>query len=329
MKHHLNARRTAMSRRRFLETTVGAAALALPVSAITASCAQKRPSAFGGVDIGIITYSYRQLAGGAEEILDWVTQAGLPTVELMGDVAESFAGAPAPPAFPENFREMTDEERAAFRTTWQTYQDQAAAWRLSAPLDRFEALGSMYKDRGVGIDILKLGDPRWSDAEIDYAFEAAQAVGARGICFEVSNEGAERIAPFADKHQALVALHHHTQVGAPDFTWDVPLSFSPWLKINFDVGHYFAGTGKSPVEFIEQHHERISHLHLKDRNRGEDGANLPWGQGETPLAEVLQLLKRERYPIPAMIELEYEIPEGSDVLTEVGNCVAFCRNALE
>lgn len=318
-RHH-----TSISRRRFLETTVGAAALVVPLSAFR----PMRPRRAAGVEIGIITYSYRQLPGGAEEILGWLTGAGLSTVELMGDVAETYAGAPAPPPFPRNFREMTDADRAAFRAAREAYATEVGAWRREASMERFEALGNMYREQGVRIDILKLGEPRWSDEEIDYAFKAAKAVGARGICFEVSKEGAERIAPFADKHEAIVALHHHTQVGAPDFSWETPLSFSPNLMINFDVGHYYAGTGKSPVEFIEQHHERISHLHLKDRNAGESGANLPWGQGETPLVEILHLLQREGYPIPAMIELEYEIPEDSDVLAEVQKCVDFCKKAL-
>lgn len=55
---------------------------------------------------------------------------------------------------------------------------------------------------------------------------------------------------------------------------------------------------------------------------------MPWGQGDTPIGEVLRLLRDEAYPITAMIELEYEIPEDSSVMQEMEKCVAFCRDAL-
>jgi sugar phosphate isomerase/epimerase len=99
--------------------------------------------------------------------------------------------------------------------------------------------------------------------------------------------------------------------------------------LNLDIGHYVAGTNESPIPVIEKYHDRITHLHLTDRKKGENGGdNVPWGEGDTPIREVLQLLQQKQYPITAMIELEYEVPEGSDVLTEVGKCVAYCREAL-
>jgi hypothetical protein len=319
-----------MTRRRFLQTTAGAAGLVLPVAAMNSSCAQQQKNdAFGGVDIGAISYSFRATPANsdAELMLSYLTTCGLTTVELMGNTAESFAGAPSPPPFPRR-RDMSDEERAAFMEQREAAQQEANQWRLSAPMEKYVELGQMYKDAGVTIDILKLGDWRWPDELIDYAFNAAKAVGARGICFEVNDEGAERIAPFADKHQAIVGLHHHLQVADEGFSWDIPLSFSTNNMINFDVGHYFAATGESPVLFIERYHSRISHLHLKDRKFSGEKENLPWGEGETPLVEILQLLKREQYPIPAMIELEYEIPEDSDPVAEVTKCVEYCREAL-
>ena len=55
---------------------------------------------------------------------------------------------------------------------------------------------------------------------------------------------------------------------------------------------------------------------------------MPWGRGETPLKDILQLMKTQKYKFPAGIEYEYDTPEGSDVLTEVRKCVAFCKSAL-
>jgi len=53
---------------------------------------------------------------------------------------------------------------------------------------------------------------------------------------------------------------------------------------------------------------------------------VPWGQGETPIREVLQLLKKERWPIRAYIEYEYR-GQGSSV-EEVKKCLAFAKAAL-
>ncbi|MEX2399323.1 MAG: hypothetical protein WD423_01035, partial [Rhodothermales bacterium] len=206
---------------------------------------------------------------------------------------------------------------------------EARSWRLSAPTDRFAELGEMYESDGVSIDILKLGRADWSDAEIDYAYQAARAVGARGISFEGSDEAARRMGRFASKHELYNGMHNHTQIVDDDWSFDRFLSYSPYNMLNLDIGHYVAGTGKSPIPVIQKYHDRITHLHLKDRRTPANGQdNVRWGEGDTPIADVLQLIQREQYPITAMIELEYQIPEGSTVLAEVKRCGDFCREAL-
>ena len=39
-------------------------------------------------------------------------------------------------------------------------------------------------------------------------------------------------------------------------------------------------------------------------------------------------MKDEKYTFMATIELEYPIPEGSNAVQEVQNCVDYCKNAL-
>lgn len=321
---------TLISRRRFIGTTAAAAAAwtMMPVGARSFPAGRIRD--IEGVQVGAISYSFRALPSSAEDILGYLVKTGMTTVELMGGPAEGFAGAPEPPPWPgRRPSEMSEDERAAFERARRAYAEEAREWRLSASMDRFQELRRMYNDEGVEIDILKLGNGDWTDAEIDYAFNAARSVGARGISLEISDEAARRMGPFATRHEMLVGLHNHTQVGDPDFSFDAPLSYSPYNMLNLDVGHYVAGTDQSPIPVIKKYHDRISHLHLKDRKKGSSGGdNVPWGQGDTPLAEVLQLLKAEQYPITAMIELEYPIPEGSDVLAEMARCVEYCREAL-
>ena len=100
---------------------------------------------------------------------------------------------------------------------------------------------------------------------------------------------------------------------------------------NVDFGHYVAAgnVGGTPMQFLEKFHDRISSFHLKDRTLPEHcSLNLPWGEGETPIKEILQLVKKNQWKMPASIEFEYNVPEGSDAVQEVKKCVDYCRRAL-
>jgi sugar phosphate isomerase/epimerase len=71
-------------------------------------------------------------------------------------------------------------------------------------------------------------------------------------------------------------------------------------------------------------------MHVKDRQTPANGkGNLAWGKGDTPIVEVLQLMRDQKYKFPATVELEYQIPEGSDAVKEVRKCLEYCRKALE
>ena len=94
------------------------------------------------------------------------------------------------------------------------------------------------------------------------------------------------------------------------------------FRVNLDVGHFFA-SGYDPLAYIKEHHARITNVHLKDRKR-DNGPEMEFGQGDTPLKEVLQLLKKERYGFPAHIE--YVGPAGPRV--ELARCLQFCKTAL-
>jgi L-ribulose-5-phosphate 3-epimerase UlaE len=53
---------------------------------------------------------------------------------------------------------------------------------------------------------------------------------------------------------------------------------------------------------------------------------VPWGQGDTPIKQVLQLLKEKKYPMRAFIEYEYKGTD--DAVTEVKRCLQYCKDAL-
>ena len=123
----------------------------------------------------------------------------------------------------------------------------------------------------------------------------------------------------------MVGYHAHTQ--ATPTLWDTALAQSPYNAINLDIGHYVAGTSSSPVDFILKNHDRIVSMHIKDR-KFHDGPNEPWGQGDTPIKDVLLLMKNNKYKFPATIEFEYDIPAGSDAIAEVVKCRQYAEKIL-
>jgi sugar phosphate isomerase/epimerase len=295
----------ATTRRGFLGSAAALAAGALVSRRVLAgeTAAAKPNSVINGVRIGCITYSYRGGINSAEDTLKALLKDGLSEVELMGGPIQSYAGL--------GIRKDAPESVEAQR---------------QAQLAKCQALRKMYNDAGVNIHLHKIGFGG-SDEEIDFNFQVAKALGAVGITTERSEKLAERLAPFAEKHKVWVAFHNHTNNYPVMEKTDPILSYGSYIGFNFDVGHYFAGSkGLSPIPVIEKYHDRIVSLHLKDRTA--DGGNLPWGQGGTPIKEILQLIRKEKWTFPADIELEYKIPDGSDSVAEVAKCLQFCREAL-
>ncbi|MGZ3753181.1 MAG: sugar phosphate isomerase/epimerase family protein, partial [Mucilaginibacter sp.] len=204
-----------------------------------------------------------------------------------------------------------------------------ADWRAGVSMDKFKELRKLFNDAGVKIYAWKpnaLGNKN-TDEEIDYAFNAGKALGVTHVTVELPTDDAltKRLGDFATKHKIYVGYHAHTQ--ATPTLWDTALSQSEYNAINLDIGHYTSGTSSSPIPFIEKNHARIMSMHLKDR-KYHDGPNQPWGQGDTPIAEVLQLIKKNKYKFPATIEFEYDIPAGSDAVKEVIKCREFAVKAL-
>jgi sugar phosphate isomerase/epimerase len=249
----------------------------------------------------------------------------------MGEPAEQFAGRPTFERLPMPRRgeEITEEQRAKLQAAREAQAKEVREWRSSVSMDKYKALRKKYNDAGVNIHIVKFSDigPSMSEEEVNYCFNVAKALGAKGITTEISEEKAKFLAPFADEHKIIIGFHNHTQITSS--SWEAPFSHGKYLGMNFDVGHYVAGTNESPIPLIERYTDegRILSLHLKDR-KVNNGPNMPFGQGDTPLALILQLMKRKKVTFPADIELEYRIPEGSDAVAEVKKCVDFCKAAL-
>jgi len=152
-------------------------------------------------------------------------------------------------------------------------------------------------------------------------------MAARAISTEISREESDlkRLGDYGEKHSLWVAYHGHTAV-TPE-NWERAFALSPRNAANVDLGHFIAGNNYSPIPFIKEYHERITHVHIKDRKL-HMGPNVPFGNGDTPIVEFLQLLRDRQWNIQATIEFEYKVPAGSDRMTEIAKCVKYCRDAL-
>ena len=313
--------------------------------ALIRSLGDKPNSLIDGVQIGVITYSFRDMPDqSAEATLQYVQDSGISAIELMGGPAETFAGAPKNTVdmksiFPlmrkrADKQELTPDEQkqlAEAETQMKAYRADMTKWRLSAPMSKFEQLRTMYNQAGVKIYGFKPDafGMQSTDAEIEYGLRAAKLLGASHVTLEHPGNDAHtlKLGTMAQKQGMKVGYHGHEQQ-TPTF-WDTALAQSPANALNLDLGHYVAAGNPDPLAFVKQKHDRIASMHIKDRQTPAHGkGNLAWGQGDTPLLQVLKLMRDQKYTFPATVELEYKIPEGSNAVAEVKKCVAFCRNAL-
>lgn len=302
--------------------------------------ADKPNSKFKGVQIGAITYSFRSMPHDVDKLIQFCIDSNLSAIELMGDSVEEYAGKPKSPidmaqlfrnARPGQRPQLTDEQKAQMAD----YNKQVAEWRSTVSMDKFKEVRKKFDKAGISIYAFKPNafSPTNTDGEVEYGMKVAKVLGATSVTLELPTDPkqTQRLGDLGAKNKVYVGYHNHTQ--ATDTLWDNALSQSPYNSINFDCGHYLAAGGKNTKEalmaFIENKHDRISTMHLKDRTTPEHGAgNLTWGTGDTPIREILLMIRDRKYKFPVSVELEYQIPEGSDAVKEVAKCVAFAKNIL-
>jgi len=293
------------------------------MSLSAASSAQKPDSKIAGVQIGLnVPYSFGNNSMDADDVLQKCVQLGVSAVELRSQPVEGFLGVPADLLAHSSGRASTPDADAAKKTSL----EQLRRWRVAVSMDKVQAFRTKYEEAGVHIEIVKF-DAIYAraDDEIDYCFALAKALGARAISCEISLPDTKRLGQFADKHGLMVGYHGHTETGPKG--WETAFGYAAHNGANLDIGHFVAGNHGSPIPFLTEHHDRITHVHIKDR-KANNGPNVPFGQGDTPVKEVLRLLRDQRWPIQATIEFEYPIPPGSDRLTEIAKCVKYCEDAL-
>lgn len=286
-----------LSRREWSKLAISSLAAAPLYSEIFA--AGKPNSKIKGVQIGAQSYSFRDR--GLDEAIKGFVETGLSSCEL-------FSGHLEPKGL----------DREGMRN-----------WRMTTPMQFFTLTGEKFKAAGIDLYALNYSfRDDFTDEEIKRGFEIAKALGARAITASSNISTVKRIDPFARQYKMRVGLHNHSNIkpnefATPDDFSKAMAGMSEYICINLDIGHFTAANFDA-VDFLNKNHDKIVALHIKDRKRNQ-GANVPFGQGDTPIKPVLELLMKNKWKIPANIEYEYN---GSDTVTEVKRCYEFCRKAL-
>jgi sugar phosphate isomerase/epimerase len=296
-------------------------------------------SKIDGVQIGAITYSFNRIESpDPEAVIRAYVDVGLGEAELTSDHCEALAGAPGAPAFIRNpgagrkgggHQQPTPEQQAER----QAAMEKLAQWRTAATAGTWKGVRKKFNDAGIEVALLCYNmQDRMKDEDIEYGFAMAKGLGVKAITTSTTLTMAKRIAPIADRHKLVVGYHGHDATSDPNQTatlesYDTLLAYGKYNAINLDIGH-FTAAGYDAVAFIKQHHDKITNLHVKDRRKNHGPNVAVWGTGDTPIKDVMQLLKREKYGFPANLELEYPIPEGSDIVAEAKKCFAYVKSCL-
>jgi len=224
-----------------------------------------------------------------DEVLRRCVDLNVSAVELRSQPVDAFAGTPP-----------STEKMKEFRRKWE--------------------------DAGVKIEVVKFDDVyKMTDERLDQCFEMVHALGARAMSCEIDVEGTKRLGAFADKHKTMIGFHGHEKT-KPEH-WETAFQYSKYNGANVDLGHFFTGNNISPLPFITKYHDRVTHVHVKDRKK-EMGPNMPFGEGDTPIKEALRMIRDRKWNMQATIEFEYPVPAGSDRMAEMAKCIQYCRAAL-
>jgi sugar phosphate isomerase/epimerase len=277
-----------------------------------------------GVRIGLETFSFHDLPPSGDPrliptIIGNMREIGLGECEIMSGHIEPYASVAT--------GWWVQSRRAP---GYKEMREGARHWRLTVSPDYYVRIRKQFEEAGLRIYLYNLNfNETFTDEERDRTFEAARALGAAGFSSSTVISEARRLVPFVEKHRMFVAMHNHNNLVDPDQfatpkSFETALAMSEYFQVTLDIGHFTAGNN-DPVAFIEKWHHRIVNIHVRDRKR-DNGPNRPFGKGDTPIAEVLRLIKANKYPIRCYLEYEYGSFRSS--VEEVKACLDYCRSIL-
>ena len=289
-----------------------------------------RAAGDGAVRVGANTESFHDLArvpgrDNVNDVIGALKAAGVTEIDLASVNTEApspDAGLPPPPppgpygGPPAGF---TPAELAA-RT--RALRNNLRKWRLATPASHYKELRARFDSAGVEVYAMSFQhDDAFTDEELEATFGHAKALGVAVISSRATLAMGRRLAPFAEKHAIAVAFRNEGETAAQI---SALAGISPRFRVNLDIGN-FTAANQEAVAYIQENHQKITHVTVKDRTRN-GGGNEVFGSGDTPIKEVCALLRDKRYDIRTFVDYEY-VGLGTPQ-EEVRKCVAYVKAAL-
>jgi sugar phosphate isomerase/epimerase len=276
--------------------------------------AAKIDSRLRGVQLGVHTYSFSGLPhdGILDVIINCMVGAGIGECILLAAQLEPAEFLALPGASVSQAQTQAREK-----------------WRLSTPLDYFKPIRKKFESAGIEIYGFS-ATPGPSDDEANRIFEIARVLGAKFLTIGGTLALAKRLAPIATQHKMIVALQGHPNISAAgtgqistpaDYEEVLSLSRNFWISL--DIGDATGG-GYDALQFVQAHHDRIHSIFLKDRRK--DRVSLPWGEGDTPIKPILQLIRDRKYPIRCYVDCDYK--SAGNRPDDVKRCFEYAKAAL-
>jgi sugar phosphate isomerase/epimerase len=282
--------------------------------------AQQRPSlppiksTFSGVALGCNTYSLSTLP--LDDAIQAIAGIGFGLAELHPHHMEPSYGLRG--SGPGAAKSASQKAQA---------REKLREWRMTVPLDQFSMTAKKFKDAGLYLYAYNMNyDDQFTDAELDRTFEMTKTLGCKLITAVGSNELFRRLDPIAQKYKIIVGLHNEGMIRSVADFENVARGLSDYTAFTLDIGHFVANGG-DPIAMLEKHHDRIVNVHIKDRKK-DDGPNMPFGQGDTPIKQVLTMMRDRKYGMPGHIEWEVAAPRDERIAA-VRRCLDYCKQALQ
>jgi sugar phosphate isomerase/epimerase len=224
--------------------------------------------------------------------------------------------------------QFSDRMRGADAAARAQAREELARWRATVSLDYFRPIRKKFEDAGIAIYGLS-GFPGSTEEELGRTFDIAEVLGARLITLSFGLAAAKRVAPLVEKRGFLVGIQGNPNMSVtnPDAiakpeSYEQAVSLSRNYQISFDIGDATGG-GYDALKFVEDHHDRIGLLYLKDRRK--DRVSVPYGEGDTHVAEILHLIRDRKYQFRCYLDCDYKT---TDRPADVKRSFEFAKAAL-
>jgi sugar phosphate isomerase/epimerase len=198
----------------------------------------------------------------------------------------------------------------------------------STSLEQYKAIRRKFEHAGIEIYGLS-GFHGSNEEELNRTFEVADALGARLITLTVTLPAAKLIAPLVEKSKFRVGIQGNPNMNPtnPDTIarpeqYEAAVALSRSFGLSFDIGDA-TGSGYDTLPFVKDHLDSVSLIYLKDRRK--DHTSVLWGEGDTPVAEVLRLIRERKAPIRCYIDCDYKT---TDRPADVKRSFDYARRAL-